>query len=192
VSEANANSLIKIHKLIASVAILIALASPAHADDDALLGTLGGAALGGFIGNQFGHGAGRMAATGLGAFTGAVIGNSFASSLERENAPSYGRYGYSYYNAAPYYAPAYTYYEPNYVAPPAPPPRIIYVQPSEVVGYRDREPTIVEGAYMEPGYEAPQHYCREFTQTIRIGDEVHESYGTACLQPDGSWRVERE
>ncbi len=32
-------------------------------------------------------------------------------------------------------------------------------------------------------------YCREYTQTINIGGERHQSYGTACREPDGSWRI---
>jgi surface antigen len=32
-------------------------------------------------------------------------------------------------------------------------------------------------------------YCREYTQEILIGGEKHESYGTACRQADGSWRI---
>jgi surface antigen len=32
-------------------------------------------------------------------------------------------------------------------------------------------------------------YCREYTQTISVGGEKHKSYGTACRQPDGSWRI---
>jgi surface antigen len=32
-------------------------------------------------------------------------------------------------------------------------------------------------------------YCRDYSQIVRIGGQVQESYGTACLQPDGSWRV---
>src|SRR5919198_1179039 len=31
--------------------------------------------------------------------------------------------------------------------------------------------------------------CREYTQTITIGGEPHHSYGTACRQPDGSWKL---
>lgn len=33
-----------------------------------------------------------------------------------------------------------------------------------------------------------QPYCREYTETIKIGNELHEGYGTACMQPDGSWQ----
>lgn len=32
-------------------------------------------------------------------------------------------------------------------------------------------------------------YCREYTKPVRIGGERQESYGTACRQPDGSWRI---
>jgi surface antigen len=31
--------------------------------------------------------------------------------------------------------------------------------------------------------------CREYTQEIFVGGERQESYGTACRQADGSWRV---
>jgi surface antigen len=32
-------------------------------------------------------------------------------------------------------------------------------------------------------------YCREFTQTIVVGRRTEQGYGTACRQPDGSWRI---
>jgi surface antigen len=31
--------------------------------------------------------------------------------------------------------------------------------------------------------------CREFIQTIIIGDKEEQGYGTACRQPDGNWQV---
>ena len=36
---------------------------------------------------------------------------------------------------------------------------------------------------------ATGQYCREYTQTITIGGEKHKSYGTACRESDGSWRI---
>jgi surface antigen len=33
-------------------------------------------------------------------------------------------------------------------------------------------------------------YCREYQQTVTIGGEKHQAYGTACRQPDGSWKVQ--
>lgn len=32
-------------------------------------------------------------------------------------------------------------------------------------------------------------YCREYTKTVRIGGNVEAAYGTACMQPDGSWQL---
>jgi surface antigen len=32
-------------------------------------------------------------------------------------------------------------------------------------------------------------YCREYQQTIIIGGERQQSYGTACRQLDGSWKI---
>ena len=31
--------------------------------------------------------------------------------------------------------------------------------------------------------------CREYQQSITVGGETEEAYGSACLQPDGSWKV---
>ncbi len=33
-------------------------------------------------------------------------------------------------------------------------------------------------------------FCREFTQTVSIGGEEEEAFGTACRKPDGSWQVQ--
>ncbi len=32
-------------------------------------------------------------------------------------------------------------------------------------------------------------YCREYTRTVYIGNRAQDAYGTACLQPDGSWMI---
>ncbi len=32
-------------------------------------------------------------------------------------------------------------------------------------------------------------YCREYTQTINVGGQKQTSYGTACRQPDGQWKI---
>ncbi len=33
-------------------------------------------------------------------------------------------------------------------------------------------------------------YCREYQQTVNVGGERHQAYGTACRQADGSWQVQ--
>jgi surface antigen len=32
-------------------------------------------------------------------------------------------------------------------------------------------------------------YCREYQSSVRVGGQMQRGYGTACQQPDGSWRV---
>jgi hypothetical protein len=66
------------------------------------------------------------------------------------------------------------------VVRPAPvyaPPRVVYVQPA---------PQVVQAA--PPPVQASGSYCREYTETVTIAGTVHTAYGTACQQPDGSWR----
>jgi surface antigen len=36
---------------------------------------------------------------------------------------------------------------------------------------------------------AQGQYCREFTQNVSIGGQQHQAYGTACRQPDGTWKI---
>jgi hypothetical protein len=31
--------------------------------------------------------------------------------------------------------------------------------------------------------------CREYQHSITVGGETEEAYGTACLQPDGAWKI---
>lgn len=32
-------------------------------------------------------------------------------------------------------------------------------------------------------------YCREYEQTVTVGGEKQKAYGTACRQPDGTWKI---
>ena len=41
-------------------------------------------------------------------------------------------------------------------------------------------------AAMEKDWKGEQ--CREFQQTITIGGKTEKAYGTACRQPDGTWK----
>jgi surface antigen len=90
---------------------------------------------------------------------GVFAGGLIGNELSKSSSPSYGS-GYPSYGGPVYFSQNY---EPNYVAPPAPEP-VTYVDGND-------------------------GYCREYSQTVRIGNQVQESYGTACLQPDGTWRI---
>lgn len=38
---------------------------------------------------------------------------------------------------------------------------------------------------------APPQSCREFNTSVMVGGAPQRAYGTACLQPDGSWRIQQ-
>lgn len=40
-------------------------------------------------------------------------------------------------------------------------------------------------------YQASGAFCREYTTRARVGGRIQQGYGTACRQPDGSWRIVR-
>jgi surface antigen len=38
-------------------------------------------------------------------------------------------------------------------------------------------------------YESAEGPCREYSLDAEIGGKTEQVYGTACRQPDGSWRI---
>ena len=39
-------------------------------------------------------------------------------------------------------------------------------------------------------YQSNGQYCREYQTTVTIDNKQEKGYGTACRQPDGSWKIE--
>ena len=69
------------------------------------------------------------------------------------------------------------------------PPRIVHAPPP-VIYYPAQPPLAAVPA--SPVYQTPGgQSCREYQHTVIVGGISQSSYGTACLQPDGSWRVTR-
>ena len=125
----------------------------------ALLGGIGGAA----IGSQFGKGDGQLVGVAAVTLLGALIGSEVGASLDK---------------ADKMYA--------NQTAQSA----------------LESNPTGQGGSWSNPdsghsGAVVPTktfqtnsgQYCREFTQTVQIGNDIQEAYGTACRQPDGTWKI---
>jgi len=174
----------------------------ARAESNAFWGTGMGAALGGFLGSQIGKGDGQLAATGAGVFLGGAVGNSIGRSMDRANTAYAMRRGF---DGGPY-APSYAPYEPPYVAPYDYPIETragvrdyVYTHGGGLEYYSPRQTVFVADGLIgvgPPVMPPPRHqghrgrHCREFTQTIRMEGRSYESYGTACLRPDGSWQVE--
>lgn len=67
-------------------------------------------------------------------------------------------------------------YNPYWPGPWAPTPRIVVVEPRR---------TITPAAPFEP-----PPYCREFQKQIVIDGRTERAYGVACLQPDGTWKIQ--
>ncbi|MEA1653126.1 hypothetical protein UAJ10_29430 [Nitrospirillum sp. BR 11164] len=84
----------------------------------------------------------------------------------------------------PYWAPYPVAYAPYpYYAPPA------YVAPAPVV-VQAPPPVVaqpVQAMAAKPAYD--QANCREYTSTITVAGQPSQQVGTACQQPDGSWRI---
>lgn len=94
-----------------------------------------------------------------------------------------------YYHPYRYYrSPVVVVPPPVYVAPPvyaAPPPPVVYAPPPAYYA----SPT-VSAAPAGPDYVARDgRLCREYQSTAIVGGQARPVYGTACLAPDGSWRI---
>lgn len=93
----------------------------------------------------------------------------------------YGRHGYGYGGRHRFslslvlplagYSRSYGSYD-TYVVPPA-----------------ARVPVTSAPVVNLPAARADGRYCREYTRPVIVGGEKVSSYGTACLQPDGSWKL---
>lgn len=85
-----------------------------------------------------------------------------------------------------------------YVGPPPvyyypPPPRVVYAPAPPPVYYAPPPAVVYQQPQTLPGgpLQAAQNYCREYQSTTVVNNQPVQSFGTACLQPDGSWRIVR-
>jgi hypothetical protein len=74
--------------------------------------------------------------------------------------------------------PAYYYPPPAYYAPPA----YYYPPPAPAPAY-------AAPPYQAGGEQTQGQTCREYQSTTTIDGRPQATYGTACLQPDGTWRI---
>ncbi|MFA5591823.1 MAG: RT0821/Lpp0805 family surface protein [Micavibrio sp.] len=147
---------------IISTAALGACNTTSGMGNKQLIGTGGGAVLGGLAGSQIGGGSGRLWATGAGVLLGGLLGSEIGSSLDRADQA--------------YVAQA------NQRAYTAPIGETIRWNNPESGNYGTITP-------VRDGRTSAGSYCREYTQTIYVGGRQETGHGTACQQPDGTWRV---
>ncbi len=154
-------------KRIASLALVVlmlgACANNGQGRQKEAGGTLVGAGLGALAGSQVGSGKGQLAAVAIGALTGAFLGNQVGRSLDKADRM--------------YASRAQT------TAHTAPVGQTIAWDNPQSGNSGTFTPTR-EGTNTSSG-----EYCREYQTTVNVGGEVQSAYGTACRQPDGSWRI---
>ncbi|MCG8358825.1 MAG: glycine zipper 2TM domain-containing protein [Kiloniellales bacterium] len=126
------------------------------------VGGLTGAALGGLLGAQFGSGTGQLATTAAGVVLGGLIGSEIGRSLDDVDRMKMDEANRKAQNASV----------------------------GETIVWNN--PDSGNSGSVTPtrdGVSQSGQYCREFRQTINVGGRTEAGYGTACRQPDGSWRI---
>ncbi|HET6522329.1 MAG TPA: RT0821/Lpp0805 family surface protein [Geminicoccaceae bacterium] len=125
-------------------------------------GALAGAALGGLAGSQIGQGRGQLAAVGAGVLLGGLLGSELGKSLDRADQVHAAQTT----NVA---------LESNRTGQPS--------------SWRNPD----SGAYgtVTPTrtYQTAGRDCREFRHEIFVDGRTETVYGTACREPDGTWRT---
>ncbi len=151
--------------LVAVGALLAACQQPGQRGgiDKQTGGTLAGAIAGGVLGSKIGGGTGNAIAIGAGTLLGAYLGGEVGKSLDRADMQYYDRTSQ----------------------------RALETTPSgETLPWNNPQTgnrgTVTPQNYYQTG---DGRYCREYQQTVTVGGQTEQGYGTACRQPDGSWEI---
>ena len=143
-----------------------ALSGCATMSENETAGTILGGVAGAVVGNQFGKGSGRTAATALGAVIGASVGRNIGQSLDETSRHRAG--------AAAEHA-----LETADIGE-----SIIWENPDNAGGPARGSATVTR-----QGSDSEGRTCREFQQTVTIGGRQEQSYGTACRDANGDWKI---
>ena len=147
--------------LAAAALILAACSGDAGRKETA--GTVIGGVAGAVLGSQVGGGSGRLVATAVGTLAGAFIGNEIGKSLDRADQLAMAQAE-----------------QKAHTAPVG--EKIVWNNPDS--GNSGTVTPIRDGRNAQTNA-----YCREYQTTVTVGGREQEAFGTACQQPDGSWKV---
>lgn len=128
-------------------------------------GTVLGAAGGALLGSQIGSGRGRLVAVAIGTLAGALMGQDIGRTLDRADQAYMER-------NAQYALESTRTHQPTTWRNP------------DSGNYGSITP-------VETYQTAQGQYCREYHQTVYVGGQPQQAYGTACRQPDGKWLIVR-
>ena len=135
--------------------------------DNEAAGTLLGGIAGAVVGNQFGDGEGRTAATALGAVIGAMVGGNIGKSLDETSRERAGAATHRALDTASI-GESITWENPDNSGGP---------------------PAYGTSTVTRQGADSEGRTCREFQQTVTIGGRQEQSYGTACRDANGDWKL---
>ena len=123
------------------------------------VGTVAGGVAGGLLGSQFGPGSGKNVAIAAGTLAGAYLGGAVGKSMDDVDRMKM--------NQA---------LENNKVGQPA-----YWTNQKSDTRYKvlPTKNVTVQG----------NRYCREYTTTATVAGKQQQVYGTACRQPDGTWKM---
>jgi len=160
--ESRARRGVAIVSLVAFSALsCTSLANMTSENPKAVLGSLGGAAAGAGIAALAGGGAGWIVAAGL---AGGLLGGAIGSHLDSKDKQMAAQ-------------AATRAFENNPTGQPA-----AWKNPDSGHSGTVTPTKTYQGAGGQ--------YCREYRQEVMIGNEKNQAYGTACRQPDGSWKIQ--
>lgn len=151
-------------KPIIAVMVCLALAACEQGREKETAGTLVGAGLGGLLGSTVGGGKGKLAAVAIGTLAGAWAGNSIGASLDK---------------ADKLYA--------QRTAQDA----LEYNKSGQTSTWRN--PDSGNSGTVKPVSTYRNdggNDCREFESTIYVDGKQETGTGTACRQPDGTWKIQ--
>ena len=155
-------------RYLACGAVILALGGcvndPYHQrqNSGATIGAVSGGVLGGLVGSAAGGTGSTILGVGIGALAGGLIGGAIGRDLDQRDREYMDQ-------------------------------RAQYALEQGVSGqqYDWRNPDNDHYGYVVPqrAYQTSSGPCREFTTRVYVGGRSEEAYGTACRQPDGSWRI---
>lgn len=145
------------------VLLAVALAACTAGREKEQAGAVVGAGLGALAGSQIGDGRGQLAAVAIGTLLGAWAGSEVGRRLDERD-------------------------------------RLLHQQAAQQALEVNRSGTASTWTNPDTGHAGSVtpvrtyqtgtgEYCREYQQTVTVGGQTEQAYGTACRQPDGSWKV---
>jgi surface antigen len=147
---------------VALAFLLVACADGQYGQKQTVGAVLGGVA-GGLLGSKVGGGGGKLAATAFGTVLGGLLGSEVGKTLDKTDKLYAARVTNSALEKQPV---------------------------GSTSGWKNPDSGNSGTVTPTRTYQADSgQHCREYQQSITVGGRTEKAYGTACRQPDGSWKV---